>query len=969
VGLVLAAGSLGAEPPFAEKLGDVKIGDVADAPAYDLPFFTWGGDVATFLANGGDKETRAGTIFEKHGLKFNLVNGDIFVTQVKHYLEGKTPFLRGTVSQLGQASEVLGKDPRTRPVVFLQLTWSVGDYLVGREAVRTPAQLKGKKVCLQWGGPHVGMLDDILRTAELTWSDIRIVWVDDVTGPKGPAEKFRNDASIDACFCITPDMEGLTGGWDQIGTGAETTVKGARVVVSTRNFSRSIADVYACRKDYYDKHKYAIQKLVAAYLKASENLVELHQNRLKREKRSKLLDATYTALLKTTQEIYGKETIPDLDAAHGLVADAVFAGLAGNHSFFKDDSALSNFRRRSKSAVDMAVAQGYAGERFDLTAADLDYEMIKKLGDLHSEITSTGNGAVQVPFIFWGGDVVTFHANGGLETAPNSYYARQDLKIKLVPGDNFDEQVKNYLDNRSPFLRGTLSMLGQASEQLTAAPDTTPVVFLQLTWSAGDHLVGRKEFHNLNDLRGKKIALQKGGPHVGMLNDILRTTRLEWRDIKVLWTDDVSGDKGPAAALRKDSTVDGCFAISPEMFALTSAPASGGIDSTGDGTKDSIKGVHVVVSSQHMARSIADVYACRRDFYQEHREWVDRFVAGYLKGSEELVDLKLKAEAKDKVAEAAYQKTLKLAQSIWSKDPAFKDAVANLDDVSGLISDAVYVGLPGNRAFFTQRGNLSGFDFKQKQACALPADPVKEPIKETPKLFQAAELEYPAISKLGDLRGRPPTRPRIDPIGKVPTEPEAEIFRFRVAFAKDTPTFSEADYGSDFQRALEVASLFANTVVDIRGHADPARTVQRFLRAATDAGIVRKEGDSYTIVAEKKPLDPTNDTKKILEIIASEPEDNLRYKDRGGEGSVRGAVRFLQELSQQRAESVQGAVVRYAEARRLVLDKSQIYAEGVGLTKPEHGFPVTEEERARNRRVEFIIVKVPADKVNAKEFE
>src|SRR5205807_7410609 len=129
-----------------------------------------------------------------------------------------------------------------------------------------------------------------------------------------------------------------------------------------------------------------------------------------------------------------------------------------------------------------------------------------------------------------------------------------------------------------------------ASDRLTAKPETTPVVFLQLTWSAGDHFVGRGTFRNLNDLKGKKIALQKGGPHVGMLNDILRTVKLEWKDISVVWTDDVSGDKGPAERFRKDKTVDACFAISPEMYELTSAPDSGSLQAIGDGTKKSIKG-------------------------------------------------------------------------------------------------------------------------------------------------------------------------------------------------------------------------------------------------------------------------------------------------------------------------------------------------------------------------------------------
>src|SRR5437868_2993778 len=92
------------------------------------------------------------------------------------------------------------------------------------------------------------------------------------------------------------------------------------------------------------------------------------------------------------------------------------------------------------------------------------------------------DAVLDVPFIFWGGDVATFHANGGLETAKDSLFDKQGLKFKLVPGDDFDKQVKDYLANKTPFLRGTMSMLGQVSAELTKKPETTPVVFLQLTW-------------------------------------------------------------------------------------------------------------------------------------------------------------------------------------------------------------------------------------------------------------------------------------------------------------------------------------------------------------------------------------------------------------------------------------------------------------------------------------------------------
>ena len=263
-----------AQQRFADEVGQVTIRDVTSTSPLVIPYITWGGESALFHANGG-LTTQTGTIMAKQGLNLKLVPGDNFQQQVRDYLSGKTPILRGTFRMIAQASEVIGRDPRTKPVVFGQLTWSAGDHFVGRTNIRKISDLSGKKIAIQKGGPHVGMLYDMLKTARLSKANVQIVWVDELTGANGPAEKFRNDNSISGCFVITPDMIGLTGGPENIGTGAEGTVKGAHVVVSTATLSRSIADVYACRKDFYDLYKPLIEKFFAGYLKVLRRLSHL----------------------------------------------------------------------------------------------------------------------------------------------------------------------------------------------------------------------------------------------------------------------------------------------------------------------------------------------------------------------------------------------------------------------------------------------------------------------------------------------------------------------------------------------------------------------------------------------------------------------------------------------------------------------------------------------------------------------
>src|SRR5262245_48174267 len=76
-----------------------------------------------------------------------------------------------------------------------------------------------------------------------------------------------------------------------------------------------------------------------------------------------------------------------------------------------------------------------------------------KVGDVQKK------EALEVPYLFWGGDVPTFWANGGAQTKKGSIFDKMGLKLKLVDGDNFHRQVLDYASGKSPLVRGTFSML------------------------------------------------------------------------------------------------------------------------------------------------------------------------------------------------------------------------------------------------------------------------------------------------------------------------------------------------------------------------------------------------------------------------------------------------------------------------------------------------------------------------------
>jgi len=509
-------------------------------------------------------------------------------------------------------------------------------------------------------------------------------------------------------------------------------------------------------------------------------------------------------------------------------------------------------------------------------------------------------------------------------------------------------------------------MIGQASEVLGADPRTKPVVILQLTWSAGDHVVARQALKSLNDLKSKtgkkvKIACQQGGPHVGLVDDMLRAAQLKWSDVDVVWVPDLTGPKGPAELFRKDATVDACCVISPDMIGLC-----GGLEGKGTGAEGTVKGAHVLVSTAQMSRSIADVYACRSDWYEANQAVAEKLVAGYLKGAEEVVRMRGAFEKTGKMS-PEYRKLLATCQQIFGPD-----VLPTLEvDAHGLLMDCTFVGLPGNISFFKDKGNLNGFDAKLKVALDLAVDQGYAKVRSG---FVPAEFDY---KKIAGTAGVEYVEPKTSG-GRVDAESvdlfpdsagldDRTIVSFTINFEPNQNEFSADRYGAEFNRAIQSASTFGNAVVVIRGHSDPTKTLVDLVRAGMAKQVIQRSGSrgdyKYFLRTEKgsQPLDLTQ-TRKIAELIKEGAFDGSRY-------SPRETMQAALNLSLARAEAVKKAVVEYAQKQNVNLDVSQVQPVGTGILEPLVSKPRNIEEAKQNMRVEFRIVKVPAEAIKASDFD
>jgi len=180
----IAQGQFIQSPPLAQTV-TTPVGAVAPGPT-QVPIITWGGDIATVLANGNAKATSKTSIFGKLGLNLRLAREDVFAKQLEAYLSGRSPYLRGTLGMLNMATEAANRDPRTKPIVIYQLTWSAGgDALVVKGSIKTTKDLRGKTVAVQAYGPHVDYLSKILADSGLTPKDVTIRWTSDLTVSDG----------------------------------------------------------------------------------------------------------------------------------------------------------------------------------------------------------------------------------------------------------------------------------------------------------------------------------------------------------------------------------------------------------------------------------------------------------------------------------------------------------------------------------------------------------------------------------------------------------------------------------------------------------------------------------------------------------------------------------------------------------------------------------------------------------------
>ena len=503
-----------------------------------------------------------------------------------------------------------------------------------------------------------------------------------------------------------------------------------------------------------------------------------------------------------------------------------------------------------------------------------------------------------MPLIAWGADGVVAYANG-LSLSPNGgLLGEAGLPLELTVEDNFEAQLDAYLTCETPYLRGTLGMLAAAAPVTEADPRTEQVIFFKHSFSAGDGIVGGEGIARIEDLAGKRIAVQANGPHVDFVGRVLADVGLSFDDVDIVWTADLTGDGDTPSAAIAEGRADAAAVILPDARFLTS-------DGTvGTGAEGSVRGATILISTQEAASVISDVIAVRADYFDANREAIAEMTNIFFRAEEEM--RRFMADPGDpRRAEMAALMADEFLGGLPPEEGVF------------LWQDAITDGWAGNARHFADPNAPRRFEvlLEEVNIALRGADRLSAPAN-----LSTAEWDYTALAEgLTDLDDRQ--------IAAFDPEAAAAAVRtlrrtgqldantridFEVYFAPDSTDFPIALYEEDFLEILRLASTYSGAIITVEGHSDPLYYLQREQDGADNA-------------------------------------------------ELRAIRTSAQNLSMDRAIAVVDALEGYAGDLDLRMNRDQFTVDGVGISSPRHNPPRTEAEWRENMRVLFRVLTVQAE--------
>ena len=219
----------------------------------------------------------------------------------------------------------------------------------------------------------------------------------------------------------------------------------------------------------------------------------------------------------------------------------------------------------------------------------------------------------------WTGFAPIVWMNGGsLEPNKESrLYKEYGIKLQIKILDVFDDSRNSFKTNAVNVVYCTVDALPVEMGAQSGMSELKTELFGQVDWSrGGDLIVARKGINTVADMKGKTVAVAEGTASNTFLIKTLESNGLQMSDIKMVKV----SDGIEAAKLFKAGTTDLAVVWTPDDGDCLAA----------------IPGSKVLVSTKVAAYVIADGLLAKKEFINENKEVLSKFLSAWLTANGEL---------------------------------------------------------------------------------------------------------------------------------------------------------------------------------------------------------------------------------------------------------------------------------------------------------------------------------------------
>jgi NitT/TauT family transport system substrate-binding protein len=376
-------------------------------------------------ANRGTKPNPDSVFAKKYGFRVEMVLMDDPVVARDAFAAGEVHTLWGTVDMMTLFAPELVRDTRTSPRILQQVDWSSGgDGIVVRNNIKSVSDLRGKTITLAQNSPSEYYLTSLLLSAGLRPSDVKVKYT--ATAFEAAAA-FVADRNVDGCVSWAPDIYKIP-----------ERVAGTRILSSTADANKLIADVYAVRADFARDHPDVVEGLVAGIFEGMDLVKQKPED-----------PAKWMA------DAFGMKP----EDVMGMRNDSHSTNLPENVQFFLNASSPTNFERTWKNAA-------YVYRELGRISAPVQFDQVMDFSAIQS-IQKKGTFAHQTDE-----SIASFTPASFRKTPAEAPILTQTIRINFFPNsanpyeparDELDKPVagKLYDPNVSATLEQVARLAGQ----------------------------------------------------------------------------------------------------------------------------------------------------------------------------------------------------------------------------------------------------------------------------------------------------------------------------------------------------------------------------------------------------------------------------------------------------------------------------------------------------------------------------